>query len=448
MRRVYSLLLYILVPIAIIRLLWRSIQAPAYRQRIGERLGLAFPPLLHFSTRLEASSPPRPSPPTRGKGAKYPTGAWIHAASVGEVQASIPLIEHFLHSYPNLIVIVTTTTPTGSQRVRELFGARIYHCYIPYDIPFAVRQFIQTIQPQLAIFIETEVWPNVLYECKRNNIPIVLANARLSERSLRGYAKFRALAREAFGCFTQVAAQSAADAQRLKNLGVAAEKLVVTGNIKFDLRLPVDLHTQSLILRESWGKERPVWIAASTHAGEEAQVLMAHREVLTFLPNALLVLVPRHPERFAAVGQLILNQGFELIRRSEMRACNSQTQVFLGDSMGELIRFFAAADVAFVGGSLVEHGGHNLLEPAALGIPVITGPYVRNFITIAATLVTAGAARQVKTAAELASVVVLWLRNADLRQCIGESGRLVVENNRGALGRLIKIVDGFNIQFH
>lgn len=419
MRRIYSLLLYILIPIVLIRLLWRSTKAPDYRKRIKERFGIV--------PAVECKS-----------------GIWLHAASVGEVQASIPLIEHFLHSDPTLTMVITTTTPTGSNRIRELFKSSVYHCYIPYDIPLAVRKFIQTIQPQLAIFIETEVWPNVLYECKVKNIPTLLVNARLSERSARGYARLANFSRITFNLFTKIAAQAEMDAQRFKKLGVNAERLTVVGNIKFDLRLAPNLQEQAAFIKEVWGKERLVWVAASTHDGEESQILAAHREILAVLPNTLLALVPRHPERFNKVGQLILKQGFSLMRRSEMGICTNKYQVFLGDSMGELTMFLAASNVAFIGGSLVPHGGHNVLEAAALGIPVITGHYVTNFITIVNELLRAGAAVQVATASELATVVIKWLQDRQLRENIGDNGRKVVENNRGALDRIINIVKAVN----
>jgi 3-deoxy-D-manno-octulosonic-acid transferase len=421
MRRIYTLLLYLLLPLVLVRLLWRSLSAPAYRRRLGERFGLL--PRLH----------------ARG-------GVWVHAVSVGEVQASAPLIQRLLLTHPGLPVLVTTTTPTGSHRLTELFGQEVMHVYAPYDVPMVVRRFLRAGRPRLAIFVETEIWPNILDQCARRGIPTLLANARLSERSARGYARLGAFTRETFRRLDLVAAQSAADAGRFTALGVAPTQLVVTGSIKFDVRLPPSLHEQAAVIKRTWcggqgGVDRPVWIAASTHEGEDEQVLAAHRQVLRRVPDALLVLVPRHPERFSRVGQMVQRQGLALVRRSEGRPCTPETRVFLGDSMGELPMFFAAADLAFVGGSLVPHGGHNLLEPAALGVPVITGPHVFNFTPIAEMLLAADAAARVHDSAALAARVTTWLQDASARARVGENGRRVVEQNRGALDRLLDMIE-------
>lgn len=416
MRRLYSLLLYLLIPLVLLRLLWRSLSIPGYRRRIGERFGLL------------------PQFPAQG-------GVWLHAVSVGEVQASAPLIQRLLLTHPRLPLLVTTTTPTGSRRLTELFGKEVMHLYAPYDVPAVVRRFLRATKPRLALFVETEVWPNILLHCQHRGIPTLLANARLSERSARGYARFGAFTRETFGRLDLVAAQSEADAQRFADLGVAAERLVVTGSIKFDIRLPPSLQEQAAAIKRSWGVDRPVWIAASTHEGEEEQVLAAHRQVLAVLPNALLVLVPRHPERFLRVGQMVVKQGFRMMRRSDERPCGATIEVFLGDSMGELPMFFAAADVAFVGGSLVPHGGHNLLEPAAVGVPVVTGPHLFNFTRIAQMLFDADAAQQVESVTGLATIITTWLHDASVRTRVGENGRRVVEQNRGALSLLFKMVE-------
>jgi 3-deoxy-D-manno-octulosonic-acid transferase len=337
--------------------------------------------------------------------------------------------------------LVTTTTPTGSRRLTELFGDEVMHLYAPYDVPVVVRRFLQATRPRLALFVETEVWPNILLHCQRRGISTLLANARLSERSTRGYARLGSFTRETFGRLDLVAAQSEVDAQRFASLGVPAERLVVTGSIKFDVRLPPSLQEQAAVIKRGWGVDRPVWIAASTHEGEDEQVLAAHRQILTTLPCALLVLVPRHPERFQRVGQMVLRQGFRMVRRSEDRPCAIGTEVFLGDSMGELPMFFAAADVAFVGGSLVPHGGHNLLEPAALGVPVVTGPHLFNFTRIAEMLLDAGAALRVESATSLAATVTAWLQDASARARVGENGRRVVEQNRGALLLLLGMIE-------
>ncbi len=413
----YTALLYLVIPLVLLRFLWRSLSAPDYRRRVAERFG-----------RL-------PRLPAQG-------GLWVHAVSVGEVQASAPLIKRLLRDHPELPIIVTTTTPTGSRRLREQFGERVMHVYAPYDVPLVVRRFLAAVRPCLAVFIETEVWPNILEQCRRAGIPTVLANARLSERSARSYTKLGGLTRETFGKLGLVAAQTEVDAQRFIALGAMPAQVVVTGSIKFDARLPPSLQEQSAAIKHGWGEDRPVWIAASTHEGEDEQVLEVHRRVLDALPDALLVLVPRHPERFPRVGQLAEKQGFRMVKRSTGRPCDAGTQIFLGDSMGELPMFFAAADLAFMGGSLVPHGGHNPLEPAASGVPVVTGSHVFNFSAITEMLLAAHAAVQVASAAELAETVIAWLGDASLRARIGENGRQVVEQNRGALDRLVGLIDG------
>jgi 3-deoxy-D-manno-octulosonic-acid transferase len=415
MRRLYTALLYLLLPLVVLRILWRSLSAPDYRRRLAERFGYL--------------------PPLRAKG-----GLWVHAVSVGEVQASAPLIRRLQRSYPGLPILVTTTTPTGSRRLRELLGEDVAHVYAPYDVPLVVGRFLDASAPRLALFVETEIWPNILHQCRRRGIPTVLANARLSERSARGYGRLGRFSTETFGNLSLVAAQSTTDRDRFLALGVSPQRLVVTGSIKFDVRLSPSLQEQSAVIKRTWGVDRPVWIAASTHEGEDEQVLAAHRVVLEQVEDALLVLVPRHPERFARVGAMVAREGFRQVRRSEGRTCTPDTQVFLGDSMGELPMFIAAGDVAFVGGSLVPHGGHNLLEPAASGVPAVTGPHVFNFAQITDMLVAAGGAVKVTDADALGSTVSRWLQDASLRARIGENGRRVVAQNRGALDRLVSLV--------
>jgi 3-deoxy-D-manno-octulosonic-acid transferase len=412
----YSLLLYVALPLVLLRLLWRSLRSPAYRQRWRERLG------------VYGDEPLR-------------AGLWVHAVSVGETQAAAPLIKHFLEHHPGEGVMVTTTTPTGSQRLRALFEDQVRHVYTPYDLSPVVRRFLDRVRPRLLVVMETEVWPNMLRACKDRGIPAILANARLSERSARGYARLGGLARSTFGRFAAIAAQGSSDAEHFRALGAPAARVHVTGSLKFDVRLPASLQEGAEVVRRRWGIERPVWVAASTHEGEEEQVLAAHREVLERLPRALLVLVPRHPERFDRVAALVARQGLTLARRSAGGACGAKTQVFLGDTMGELPVFIAAADAAFIGGSLVEIGGHNLLEAAAVGVPAAIGPHVFNFAEITALMVTEGAAVQVADSAALARTMAEWLSDASLRARIGEHGRRVVEENRGALRRLIVLIE-------
>ena len=414
--KTYTLLLRLLLPLAVLRLYWRSLRSPRYRQRIAERLARDAPP-------------------------PAPAAVWVHAVSVGEVQAAQPLIRHLLTRTPPLSVLVTTTTPTGAARLRSLCGDTVTHRYTPYDLPEVIGRFLERTQPRLVIIMETEIWPNTLAQCAARAIPVVLANARLSARSAKGYARLVRLTRETLGRFDLIAAQTPADAARFIALGAHPQGVQVTGSIKFDQRPPASLQDRAEVLRRTWGGDRPTWVAASTHEGEDEVVLDAHRRLRKRVPRALLVLVPRHPERFERVAALIARAGFHLVRRSDKAHCTEETGVFLGDSMGELPVFLAAADAAFIGGSLVPTGGHNPLEAAAVGVPVVTGPHVFNFAAITAMLVEAGAAVQVADAARLADLLAEWLGNAALRAQIGEQGRRVVEENRGALARLIGLIE-------
>ena len=416
MRRLYTLLLWLLLPLALLRLLWRSLRAPEYRRRWAERFGV-FP------------------------GAPLSQCLWLHAVSVGEVQAAAPLIKQLRQRHPELPALITTTTPTGSRRVRELFGNDVFHAYLPYDIPLFLSYFLDAVQPRAAVIVETEIWPNLLAACEQRGIPCILANARLSARSAAGYHRFGFFTRETLRRFTVIAAQGRADAERFLALGADPARVQVTGSIKFDLRLPASLHEEAQVLRRLWGTDRPVWVAASTHEGEDEPVLEAHRRILGALPASLLVLVPRHPERFVRTAALVAREGFSLVLRSERQPCGPDTQVFLGDSMGELRLFLAAADAAFIGGSLVERGGHNVLEPAALGLPVVFGPHMFNFAEIGRLLVDQGAAVQVQDGMELGRVMMAWLQDASERTRIGELGRQVVARNRGALDRLSRIIE-------
>jgi 3-deoxy-D-manno-octulosonic-acid transferase len=414
--RLYSLLLYLALPALLLRLAWRSRRAPAYRERWRERLGVY-------------------------EGRTLAAGVWIHAVSVGEVQAAQPLIKHFLDQHPEDGVMVTTTTPTGSQRLRDLFADRVRHVYTPFDLTPVMNRFLDAVRPRFAVVMETEIWPNMLRTCEQRGIPVVLTNARLSAKSAQGYARLGGFSRETLRRFAAIAAQSAADAQRFRDLGAPAERVRVTGSIKFDVRRPGSLLDQAEVLRRLWGIQRPVWVAASTHEGEEEQVLAAHREILARLPRALLVLVPRHPERFERVSTLIQRQRFRQARRSAGDPCGDEVTVFLGDTMGELPTFLAAADAAFIGGSLVPTGGHNLLEAAAVGVPAATGTHVFNFAAITELMVSANAAVKVADARELAACMIEWLGDAAARARVGENGRRVVADNQGALQRQLALVE-------
>ncbi len=416
MNALWTGLLHLFLPFAVLRLYGRSLRAPAYRRRMAERFG-------------------------RFRGRPAPDGIWIHAVSVGEVQAVAPLVRRLRRRRPELPLTLTTSTPTGSERVRALFGDDVFHVYFPWDLPWALGRFLDRVRPRMLVMVETEIWPNLMRLCAERGISTLLANGRLSARSARGYARLGGFAREVFGRIDRVAAQSPADAERFVALGVPPERVVVTGSIKFDQQLPASVQEQVEVVKRLWGGDRPVWVAASTHEGEEEQVLRAHARILERMPEALLVLVPRHPERFDRVAALIRRHGFELVRRSDGAPCGRRTRVFLGDTMGELPLFLGVADVAFIGGSLVERGGHNMLEAAAQGVPVVFGPHVFNFSAIAALLLEREAAVQVRDARELAAVVGRWLGDASERSRIGENGRRAVEENRGALDRLEALVE-------
>lgn len=410
----YSLLLYLSVPAVLLRLLWRSRGNPGYRRRWGERFGYV--------------APLAPGGPV----------IWIHAVSVGEVSAAKPLVEYLARQYPGRRLLLSTTTPTGAETARRLFNGIIEHRYFPYDLPGAVRRFLKRTAPELVIILETEIWPNLYRCCRRRGIPVALVNARLSEKSARGYRRFPGLVRRTLESLALIAAQSRADADRLRSLGAPSRLLRVTGNLKFDVSPPHSVAEAGEGLRRFLSPGRTVWLAASTHAGEEELCLRAFREVLAGHGDCLLILAPRHPERSRAVLELARRDGFKPVRHSERGAYTVDTRVYVLDTLGELPVFYAAADVSFIGGSLVAVGGHNVLEPAALGVPVICGPHLFNFSEAAGRLEEAGALCRVSTVTELARTVDRLLDDANLRHALGEQGRRVVLENQGSLQRLLQ----------
>lgn len=412
-RTLYTLLFHLGLPLVALRLFLRSRKAPAYARRVGERFSIDLPPL-------------------------KPGGIWVHAVSVGESIAAAPMIRALLARYPQLPITVTCMTPTGSERIRAMFGDQVQHCYLPYDLPWAAARFLDRARPVLGVIMETELWPNHIHQCAKRGIPVALANARLSERSARGYARFAGLTRPMLEEMSWIAVQTEAEAERFRLLGARPACVSVTGSIKFDLAIDPQLLVRAADLRAAWqAQQRPVWIAASTHAGEDEVILAAHRRLLEKHPQALLILVPRHPERFDAVFELSRREGFSSQRRSSGERVAAETQVLVGDTMGELLFLYALADVAFVGGSLVPNGGHNLLEPAELGKPVLSGPHLFNFLEIAAQLREVGALREVADAPSLAvAVAALWDEPA-AAQRMAEAGLGVMKANQGALERLL-----------
>jgi 3-deoxy-D-manno-octulosonic-acid transferase len=421
-RLFYNVLLLLISPLLPLRLLWRSVKAPAYRKRIGERFG----------------SVPEGIPQNL---------LWVHAVSVGETVACEPLVKALLERYPEEGVLVTTMTPTGSAQVERSFkgllGERVYHCYAPYDMGWCLRRFLTKLQPKAAVIMETELWPNTLHLLKQQGIPVVLANARLSASSAKGYARLPALVGEMLGNLDAIAVQHQDDGQRFVDLGFPEERLHVTGSVKFDYQIDAVLQEKATQLSTQWQLQgRHVWIAASTHKGEDEYMLAAHQQLLQQWPDALLILVPRHPERFDDVASLVSSEGFSLARRSKQDDVSS-AQVLLGDTMGELTAFFGVSQQAFVGGSLVETGGHNPIEPAAWEIPVFMGPHVFNFAAISAMLVKAGGMRLVANANMLAEFLAQnW---SDTEKCNGqgEKALAVVEENRGALDKQLAVIAAF-----
>jgi len=414
-RILYSLLTYLLqIPVAAYWL-FRAIMNRSYRRGIGQRFGFGYP-------RLQRC-------------------IWIHAVSVGEVQAAAPLVRELARRFSDNELLITTVTPTGAARVKALFGTTVAHAYIPFEMPAAVDRFFANTNPQLALIMETEIWPNLYRGCGVREIPLVLVSARISPRSLRGYTKVLPLFRETLSHGIIIAAQSKADADRFRSLGASPVRTWVIGNIKFDIELPKDLIGDGLQLRKNLFGDRPVWIAASTHDDEEQQVLDAHAILRKQYPNLLLVLVPRHPERFREVRKLVEQHDFAYARRTSDESCEATTEVFLVDTMGELPMFYAASDVAFVGGSLVPIGGHNMLEPAALGLPVISGPHVFNAPEIADMFVELGASRVVANSTELAAAVAEFIVDPDAAKKAGNQGRQIVAENRGSLGKLLSLLE-------
>ena len=415
MRFLYNLLTYLLYLPYVGFWLVRGITNRSYLQRLGERLGFGYP-------RLERS-------------------IWIHAVSVGEVVAAVPLIRALGKRYPDRPLLVTTVTPTGAARVESLFGDEVHHTYIPFETPTMVNRFFAATNPDIALVLETEIWPNLYRGCGVRGIPLVLVSARISPRSVRSYRRLLPLFRETLSHGIIIAAQSDADAERFLSLGAAPERTKVTGNIKFDVELPPDLPARGRELHGELFGTRPVWLAASTHEGEEEIVLEAHQRLLGSFPELLLVLVPRHPQRFQGVRELIEKRRMQVVARTEGKPCSASTRVFLGDTMGELTLFYAASDVAFVGGSLVPIGGHNLLEPAALGLPLLSGPHVFNAQDIADMFVAKGACSLVTDAAELAAEVDRLLSDPASAARLGDAGRDILERNRGALARLMAMIE-------
>ena len=415
MRVLYVLLTYLLAPVAIVMEGWKALWHPEYRGRLGQRLGLVAP---------------------QGE----PGCLWVHAVSVGEVQAAAGLVRALRAKFPGLHVVITTVTPTGAQRARDLLGTDVRHCYLPYDLPGAVRRFLDRIRPRVAIILETEIWPTLYDTLGRRGIPLVMASARVSARSVNRYRRMASLFRETLSHGILIGAQSPTDAERFRVIGAAPERIVVTGNVKLDMEIPPSAIDAGRDFRRRSAAARPVWIAGSTHDGEESTILEAHAVIRKRHPGALLVLVPRHPQRFDTVRALLRRRGLSFAQRSSGELPRADQDTFLVDTLGELQMFYAAADVAFVGGSLVPIGGHNLLEPAVLGLPILSGPHTQNAQDIAELLQQCGALAIVAGAGEIAGRVGEYFDDPALARAVGARGQEAVAQSRGAVDRLVAMV--------
>jgi 3-deoxy-D-manno-octulosonic-acid transferase len=416
MRSLYTLLVYLATPLVLLYLFLRGLRSTEYLRRWPERFG-------------------RFAPPGRAGGIA------IHAVSVGEVNATSVMVRELSRRFPGEPLYFTTLTPTGSERVRILFGDTVFHVYAPLDLPPAVRRFLDRLRPRLLIIMETEIWPNLYHEAAVRGIPVLMANARISLRSVGHYRRLRRLTGAALDSVTWIGAQSAEDADRLVEIGADPTHVAVTGNMKFDLSLPPSLFEQGEALRSAWGTHRLVLVAGSTHEGDERPLLEAFARLLPSFPQALLVLVPRHPERFGRAAQLARAAGLGVSLRSKGISCPEDAQCFLVDTMGELLLFYATCDVAFVGGSLEAVGGHNVLEPAALSKPVLIGPHTFNFADITQQLVDQGAAVRVSDSGELEAAVRRLFGDSDLRDRMGRAGHRLVRSGQGAVARTLEIIE-------
>jgi len=423
MRVLYSCLFYLLIPAILLRLFWRGFKAPDYRQRWHER----------FACYNKAAY-----------NNKLPTGViWFHAVSVGEAEALFPLIKQIQQRHPAIPLLITTTTPTGSARVKAVLKDSVAHVYLPYDLPDAVRRFMQCFKPRLAVIVETEIWPNLFSYCGKHNIPLCIINARLSEKSSRRYQKIPSLIAHVLAGVNLVAAQSRDDAGRFIAIGAKTEAVKTFGNIKFDVDIPQAIIEQGLQLKAQYFAGRFVWLVASTHKHEEPIFLSLYQEIKQRIPELLLIIAPRHPERFNEVRTLTEQQGLTVTTRTSGASCPQASDVYLLDTMGELKMFYAASDAAFVGGSMVNTGGHNILEPVAIGVPTLFGPYMSNFKQIAEGILKQDAALQCQDREAIAAAIYLLHQDPVYKENLAEKGRQFILQNRGVITKICAALDDF-----
>ncbi len=413
--RLYSIATFLLTPVVLFRLASRGIKAPAYFRRWKERFGIF----------------PNPN---------FKKSILIHAVSVGEVNAAIPLIKALMETYKEHDFVITTVTPTGSDRVQQIFGNSVFHLYLPYDLSGAVKRFLKKIKPDLAVVMETEIWPNLFRFCKKRDIPIVVANARLSELSLKGYKWVQSLATMAVNNTKFVAAQTQTDADRMIRLGCDADKIYVVGSLKFDIIIEQDIIKKGQAIHKHVAQNHLIWIAASTHQEDELELLEAYTYLKKKHPSLLLIIVPRHPERFQVTTQACIQKGFNTQLRSKCGLYDIDADVFIVDTMGEMLEFYAASDIAFVGGSIANIGGHNVLEAAVFKLPVLVGPNTHNFAEITQLLHNCGGSYLVNNAEDIIRHMEELIQNPQQRKKMGRAAFKLVEENRGAVALTMKLI--------
>lgn len=415
MQKLYTTLFYILTPFILLRLYWRGFKAPEYRKRWTERLAIYQQ--------------------------DYPNHViWIHAVSVGEAEAVLPLVNQLQAIYPSYNFLITTTTPTGSKRVQAMLADNVNHVYFPYDLPSVIKKFLAVFKPKIAIIMEKEIWPNLYAQCADNNIPLMIINARLSARSAKGYKKIPTLIRSALVRVSMITTQTEEDRERFIDLGAKPECSVMIGNLKFDLTADADFIQQALRIKETSFSGRFVWIIASTHADEERIFLELYPQLKKQIPELLLMIAPRHPERFSTVKQLAEKMQLVTCMRSTKTQCRVETEVYIADTIGELKLLYGAADICFVGGSMVPVGGHNILEPAVMGVPILFGPHMINFKEITKNALAIGAAIQCKTQEDIVDAMMQLYASPSDRKEMTSKAHYFIRQNQGATANTINII--------
>jgi len=400
------------MPFVFLKLLWRGFKASEYRPRKLERFGIFKAPKLNRTI-------------------------WVHAVSVGEVLAAEPVIREIQTRYPERDIVITSMTPTSSEQIQKRFGGQVFHVYAPYDLPFIVNAFLRRVRPEFLIIMETELWPNMIHLASKRHCPVVIANARLSERSARGYRRLKPAVGWMLNELSLVLCQYKNDAVRFDSLDIAKDKIHVTGSVKFDVDIDGSHERKGQQLASQLSPQQPVWIAASTHEGEDEKILSVHKRLRERFPDAVLILVPRHPERFDSAFQQAAQVGFKTYRRTLAECMPEDSEVFVVDTMGELLAFFAASDIAFIGGSLVEVGGHNPIEPGALGLPILAGSHMFNFEAVSQQLVNAGGMEIVQDENELLQALILLISNPEEAKCKGQKALAEVVASKGAVIRVV-----------